>query len=266
MPTSVQEIRPAAHAGTLYPADRDFLAKVVDNYCRVVDEAPDEHPKAIIAPHGGFVYSGSTAGSAYRGWTENKEVRRVVLIGPSHTFDFPGVALPDTTVFVTPLGELQVDRETAEKLEKFSFVRRFEAAHHPEHSIEVQLPFVQRLFGGVAIVPLVTGRVDSKQVSALIDSVWGGAETVFVISSDLSHHQSFETALKMDQSTARAIQEFRYAVITVDQACGYRAIRGFLQAAIKREMRCVLKDLKNSGETGPENEVTGYGAFQFFEL
>lgn len=265
MPTSVQEIRPAAHAGTLYPADCDFLGKVVDNYIGRGEWEADQWPKAIIAPHGGYVYSGAVAGSAYGGW-RNASVQRVVIIGPSHSFEFPGVALPDTSVFLTPLGELQVDREVAGQLERFSFVRRFEAAHYPEHSIEVQLPFIQRLFGDVAIVPLVTGRVDSRQVSTIIDSIWGGPETVFVISSDLSQFQSLESVKKFDKNTAVAIEEFRYPVITVDQACGFRAIRALLQVAIKREMRSQLKELRHSGEVGSGGEVTGFGGFQFFEL
>jgi AmmeMemoRadiSam system protein B len=274
MSISIQEIRPAAHAGTMYPADPGFLRKVVDGFL-AAEPAPGrdlagrtelpELPKAIIVPHGGYVFSGKVAGSAFAGW-RGQSTGRVVIIGPTHSYDFPGIALPDTSVFATPLGELQVDREAVGRLERFNFVRRFEAAHHLEHSIEVQLPFVQQLFGNVAIVPLITGRVETRQVASALEAVWGGPETVFVISSDLSQFQTHEVSSKMDRSTARAIQEFRSAVITVDQACGYRAIRGFLQVAGRREMRCELKEMGHSGEVSTDNLVTGYGAFQFFDL
>jgi AmmeMemoRadiSam system protein B len=159
-----------------------------------------------------------------------------------------------------------VDREAMEELEKFSFVRRFEAAHHPEHAIEVQLPFVQRVFGEVPIVPLVTGRVETRQVASLLERIWGGPETVIVISSDLSRYQSEEVSQRIDKNSARAIQEFRYGVITVDQACGYRAIRGFLRLAAHREMRCETRAIGNSGEIDHEQSITGYGAFQFYEI
>lgn len=264
MSASVQEIRPAAHAGTLYPADREFLAKVVDGF--LGDGAPSrDFPKAIIAPHSGYVYSGKVAGSAFASWRDCP-ARRVVLIGPSHSFDFPGVALPDTSVFTTPFGEIHVDTEMLAELEKFSFARRFEAAHYPEHAIEVQLPFVQRIFGDATIVPLITGRAEMRQVAAMVEALWGGPETVFVISSNLSRHQDDETRPKIDRHTARAIQEFRHGVITVDQACGYRAIRGFLNVAMRREMRCEMRALGNSGDLDEESGVTEFGAFQFFEL
>lgn len=267
---SIQEIRPAFHAGTLYPAEREFLGRVVDGFLAGKKSAQRSEvggifPKAIIAPHGGYVYSGEVAGSAFAAW-RGAAVRRVVLVGPSHTYDFPGIALPDTSIFTTPLGELHVDVEAAEIIQKFSYVRRFEAAHHAEFTVEVQLPFIQRLFGEPTIVPLITGQVDSRHVAALINSLWGGSETVFVISSDLSRCHEASLARKIDANTARAIQEFRYGVVTVDQACGYRAIRGFLQAALKREMRCVLAELRNSGDVESADDVTGYGAFHFFEF
>ena len=267
--TSVQDIRPAAHAGLLYPADPAFLSRVVDSYISDGTKELDPKiegfmPKAIIAPHGGYVFSGKIAGCAFAPW-RNKTAGRVVIIGASHTLDFPGVAVPDSSVFTTPLGELHVDEEIVRKLEQHKEVRRFEAAHHPEHAIEVQLPFVQRLFGAPAIVPLITGRIDSPRLAALLDSIWGGPETVFVVSSDLSEHHTGETARRIDRNTARAIQEFRHSVITIDQACGYRAIRALLQIAAHREMRCHLASLRTSGEIGA-TELTGYGAFHFYEL
>jgi MEMO1 family protein len=262
---NVQEIRVAAHAGILYPADGEFLAKVVDGYIQAAKPSSEEIcPKAIITPHGGYVYSGRIAGMAFAPW-KHMEVERVVVIGPSHIYDFDGIAVPDTSVFTTPLGELQIDKKSTDQLEKFSFVRRFEAAHHPELSIELQLPFIQRLFGSPLIVPLVTGKADSRVVTAALNAVWGEAETVIVVSSDLSRFHDFETAQRIDGNTSRLIQEFRHSLVTVDQACGFRAIRGLLQCAVKREMRCVPAGLGNSGAVGELNEVTGYGAFHFYQ-
>ena len=148
---NVQEMRPAAAAGRFYPADAEFLAKVVDEY---LGAAPEENelPKAIIAPHSGFIYSGSVAGSAFRNWIGPAQAQRVVLIGPSHFYDFPGIALPDASVFVTPLGELEVDLEAADTIRNFNFVQVFEAAHEPEHALEVELPFLQRLFDRPKII------------------------------------------------------------------------------------------------------------------
>ena len=264
---SIQDIRPAAHAGTLYPADPAFLSRVVDSYIadgikELDPPRSQEIPKAIIAPHGGYVYSGKIAGCAY-GALRNYNVQRVVLIGPSHTLDFPGIAIPDSSVFVTPLGELRVDREIMLQLERQQDVRCFEAAHYPEHSLEVQLPFIQRLFGSPMIVPLITGRMDAPRLSDLLESIWRGPETVFVISSDLSAQHTGETARRIDRNTVRAIQEFRHSAITIDQACGHRAIRAFLQLAARREMRCHLVSLRTSSEPGA-SKCTGYAAFHFY--
>ena len=265
---NVQEIRPPAHAGILYPAEPAFLARVIDSYIaegakELGDNPNGAFPKAIIAPHGGYVYSGKIAGSAFASWRK-QNIERVVLIGPSHTLDFPGVAVPDSSVFATPLGELPVDRELAAHVEQHKDVRRFEAAHHPEHALEVQLPFVQRLFGAPPILPLITGRIDSPRLASILDSLWGGPETVFVVSSDLSQHHTGKTAERIDRNTARAIQEFRHSVITIDQACGYRSIRALIQIATRRELRCKLADLRTSAEFG-STETIGYGAFHFYE-
>jgi MEMO1 family protein len=262
---TVQEIRPAAGAGRFYPAEPEFLAKTVDHYLGE-PVAGEEPPKAIIAPHGGYIYSGAVAGSAFRCWRKFPGVERVVLIGPSHFYDFPGLALPDASVFVTPLGELELDRTAAQSLRRLDFVRVFEAAHEPEHAIEVELPFVQRLFGEPKIIPLITGTADVAHVAKALDLVWGESETVIVVSADLSHYLDYGSAQRCDAVTARMIENFDYTKLTADQSCGYRAIRGFLKTALMRELRCVTSDLRNSGDTiGLTTEVIGYGAFQFFE-
>lgn len=263
---NVQEVRPTTVAGKYYPADAEFLAKMVDEYLGAAPEE-SEVPKAVIAPHGGYIYSGPVAGSAFRNWMGHAPVERVVVIGPSHFYDFPGIALPDTSVFVTPLGELEVDLEAAEALKRFNFIQVFEGAHEPEHAIEVELPFLQKLFEGMKIVPLVTGSTSADQVARVIDLVWGGPETLIVVSSDLSHYHDYGSAQRYDAAAARMIESFDFTQLTADQACGHQSIRGLLKVAMKREMRCVVRDLRNSGDTaGPTSEVTGYGAFHFFEL
>jgi AmmeMemoRadiSam system protein B len=267
-PRVPEQIRPAALAGKYYPEEPEFLSRVIDKLLAGADAAGD-WPKAVIAPHAGLIHSGAVAASALAPWTvrhRTKRVDRVVLMGPSHYYDFPGVALADASAFATPLATAPVDLDAVEALLKHRFVRIFEAAHLQEHSLEVLLPFVQRLFPESSIVPLIVGRDNGMHVSMLVEELWGGDETVFVISSDLSHHQTYENAQKIDRSTARAIQRLDINKITADQACGFQCIRGFLRSAVRREMRCSVADLRNSGDTANhESDITGYGAFQFFE-
>ncbi len=262
------EVRFPAHAGQLYPANHDFLAKVVDEYLGAVDrDNTPETPKAVIAPHGGFIHSGRIAAKAFAPWKDRCPLaRRIVLIGPSHHYDFPGIALPDSSRFETPLGQSEVDCEAREILRKHRFVRVFEAAHYPEHALEVLLPFVQRIFPAASIVPLILGHAEVSHISTVVHDLWGGEETIFVISSDLSHNHSYEIAQKIDHQTARSIRNFEFARLTADQACGYQAVRAFLKSAVHREMRCLVADLKNSADaTGEMTAVTGFGAFHFFE-
>lgn len=266
---NVQEVRPAVNAGKFYPADPEFLGKVLDGYLQAEDVGPElpQIPKAVIVPHSGYIYSGAIAGAAFRAWRGAEGIERVVLMGPSHTYDFSGFALPDTSVFLTPLGEVEVDARAVRELKRLSFVRVFEAAHEPEHSLEVELPFLQKLFGEVQIIPLITGTVSAEQVVQALDFIWGGNETVIVVSSDLSHYHDYATAQRSDAVTARMIESFDYMQLTADQACGCEAIRGFLKTGLRREMRCETRDLRNSGDTaGMEAEVIGFGAFQFFDL
>jgi AmmeMemoRadiSam system protein B len=267
--TSIQagpRIRPAAQAGKFYPQEPEFLARVVD---RSLQDAKSrgEWPKAVIAPHGGFIYSGAVAAEAFGPWTRHcQNVRRLILMGPSHHYDFPGVALPDSNFYSTPLGQVPVDLETSQALLAHRFVRVFEAAHFPEHSLEALLPFLQRIFPEAGIVPLIVGRADATHVSLLVDELWGGDETALVVSSDLSRHQTYETGQKIDRNTARAIQHLDINKITADQACGFQCIRGFLKSAVRREMRASIADLRNSGDTANlDADITGFGAFHFFE-
>jgi AmmeMemoRadiSam system protein B len=261
----VQEIRTAASAGKYYPAEPDFLAKVTDNYLAGARPMKGPSPKAVIAPHGGFVFSGAVAGQAFGAW-RHEEIKRVVLIGPSHFFDFPGLALPGAAAFQSPLGITPVDEEWSDRLERFSFVRVFAAPHEQEHALEVQLPFLQRLAPEAKIIPLITGRASDLQVMSVLQQLWGGAETRIIVSSDLSHFLDYAAAKKVDGQTAALVETFEYRKLTVEQACGCVAIRGFLRAALEREMKCQCVDLRNSAETaGVETDLVGFGAFHFHD-
>lgn len=264
----VQEVRAAALAGKFYPGEREFLAKVTTAFLgQHAGETPDGLAKAVISPHSGFVYSGAVAGHALASWADDGEnIERVVIIGPSHHFDFPGLAVPGAAAFETPLGRMPVDEAWLERLDRYSYARVFAAAHEQEHTIEVQLPFLQTISKELKIVPLITGRGSDLQVAQVLDQLWGGPETRIVISSDLSHFLDYASAQKMDQHTAHLIENFEYRKLSAEQACGCRAIRGFLRAALERELKCRNVDLRNSGDTaGVATEIIGYGAFQFFE-
>ena len=267
-----RRIQAATLAGRFYPAEKEFLGNVVERYFATVVTNSGENrsrtvPKAVIAPHSGYIYSGPVAAAAFAVWKSAFEhIRRLVVIGPSHQFDFPGLALPDATTFATPLGELSLDHDSCEMILKHKFVRVFQAPYENEQSIEVLLPFLQRIAPDIQIVPLITGHADSSQIAALIEELWGGEETVFVISSDLSRSQKYTVARRMDSDTSDAIQKFEASKINSDHACGYRAIRGFLKAALQREMSCQIVDLRNSADTAAVDiDITGFGAFHFYE-
>ena len=188
--------RPAAVAGRFYPDDATELAAVVDEFVATasLDSAAGPAPKAIIAPHAGYPYSGPIAGSAYA-CVQAAAVERVVMLAPAHRWPVPGLALPASTAFETPLGTVPVDTDAAQRASQFDFVDTIDAAHVEEHAIEVQLPFLQRRLGHVfRLVPFVVGRATTDQVEAVLEELWGGAETLIVISSDLSHLHDYDTA------------------------------------------------------------------------
>ncbi len=247
-------VRAAEVAGLFYPADPAELRAAVRGY---LGEGRGPAPKALIVPHAGYVYSGPVAGSGYRRW-EGARGDRVVLLGPAHRYPLSGLAAHGADWFATPLGRVAVDREATAR------VPRVDAAHRGEHSLEVHIPFLQVLFGDFRLVPLVVGDATPEEVADALDLVWGGPETLVVISSDLSHYHDYETAKRLDRRTADAIEGLRPAEIGPDAACGCRAIGGMLEAARRRGMCASTLDLRNSGDTrGPRSEVVGYGAFSF---
>jgi MEMO1 family protein len=262
-----QTIRSAAVAGKFYPAEPLKLGRMIETF---LEEAPTglaQNPKAVIAPHAGYIFSGPIAGSAFRAWAEQpRGIRRIVLLGPSHYVRFPGIALPQATAFATPFGTVLVDADAVADLRSLSQVREFPAAHAREHCLEVELPFLQQIFSDFAVVPLVIGDATDDEVREVVAVLWGGEETRFVVSSDLSHFHDYATARLMDRSTAERIEGARAETLSVNDACGYRAIRGFVNAAKAHGLDARALDLRNSGNTaGPRDSVVGYGAFAFSE-
>jgi AmmeMemoRadiSam system protein B len=260
-----QTVRPPAVAGRFYPADPFDLGQMVEEFLAQGHSGQSSNPKAVIAPHAGYSYSGPIAGSAFRSWLECAgDIRRVVLLGPSHFVEFPGLALPQAAGLATPLGKVRLDGDAVEQLRSLPQVCEFPRAHEPEHCLEVELPFLQRILPDFAIVPLVIGEATEEEVREVIDALWDGEETRFVLSSDLSHYHDYESAQRIDRATATAVEGGQTDRISSRQACGHLAICGFLKAAAPRALHAQTLDLRNSGDTaGPQDRVVGYGAFAF---
>jgi len=221
--------------------------------------------KALIAPHAGYVYSGPVAASAFRQLSGREEIRRVLLLGPSHYCRFKGLAVSESSAFGTPLGNVEIDREAIGQLRRLAQVRPFEAAHEPEHCLEVELPFLQLLLSNFQIVPVLTGEASDQEVAQVVELLWEEPATLLVVSSDLSHFLDYPTAQQFDAQTAEAIEQLRPEQIRRESACGHLAIRGLLTAARRRGVAVRTLDLRNSGDTaGPRHRVVGYGAFALF--
>jgi len=223
-------------------------------------------PKALIVPHAGYVYSGGVAAEAYdRLRPARGIVRRVVLLGPCHRVPVRGLALPEAGAFATPLGQVPVDREAIASLAGLPQVVVSSAVHAEEHALEVQLPFLQRVLGEFSLVPLAVGAATPEQVSEVIERLWGGEETLFVISSDLSHYHPYKEACDIDRGTARAILDYS-TDIDHEQACGATPVAGMLLAARRHALKVELLDLRNSGDTaGGRGRVVGYASFAFWD-
>jgi len=259
--------RPPAVAGSFYPADAGELARAVEECLASATPAAAAHgrPKAILAPHAGYVYSGPIAGSAYAAIRPfAAEIQRIVLLGPAHHVPLRGLAASSASAFATPLGEVAVDREALNEALALPQVGIDDEAHRREHSLEVQLPFLQLLFPAFCLVPLVVGDASTAEVAQVLDLLWGGAETLIVVSSDLSHYYDYTTASRLDRATANAIEELRAGDLGRESACGRNAVRGLLEAAAHHGLAAETVDLRNSGDTaGGHDEVVGYGAFLF---
>ncbi|MBS1142735.1 MAG: hypothetical protein H6R14_141 [Proteobacteria bacterium] len=259
-------IRPPAVAGTFYPGDYRLLAETVDQLLKTAPPTQAAQPKALIVPHAGYIYSGPTAAIAYAGlsaWASS--IRRVVLLGPTHRVAVEGIALPESDTFSTPLGSIPLDRVAIDGLADLPYIVFSDHAHAFEHSLEVHLPFLQRVLDDFTLVPLAVGHASPDAVAEVIDRLWGGPETLIVVSSDLSHFLPYATAQQVDANTCRHILGFD-THIHPEQACGAYPINGLLLAASRRGLTPTLLDLCNSGDTaGDKSRVVGYAAFSFAE-
>ena len=257
-------VRPAAVAGLFYPEAPEQLRSAVERYVRDAPADDGPAPKAIIAPHAGYVYSGPIAGSAFRN-LEGAAVERVVLLGPAHFVPIQGLALPGHECYGTPLGPVEIDPGGAQASLRMPQVRVVPEAHAREHSLEVELPFLQALLGEFELVPLVVGQAEPDEVAEVLERLWGGPETLVVISSDLSHYLSYDAAQQADRRTADEILDLGGPLRSV-QACGAAAVNGLLAVARRRKLTPELLDLRNSADTaGDPSRVVGYGAFAFHE-
>ena len=261
----MERVRKAAVAGQFYPRDKAPLWSQVEEYIGEATLQPGVTPKAIIVPHAGYAYSGPIAGSAYAALANSAgDVTRVVLIGPAHWAPVRGVATSSAEAFVTPLGTVPVDEKARRRALTLPQVQISDEAHAPEHCLEVQLPFLQTILGKFSLVPFLVGEAGPPEVAELLELLWGGQETLVVVSSDLSHYYDYETALALDRVTSVKIEALR--PLDNGQACGRLAVNGLLKVAGHRGMRIETVDLRNSGDTGGRHDrVVGYGAFLFWE-
>lgn len=265
MSRSKPATRPAAVAGMFYPASTAELGRQVDEMLAAAaggERAPA--PKALIAPHAGYVYSGPIAASAYAQIRSRRgRIRRVVLLGPVHRVPVRGLALPGAERFATPLGDVAVDAEAVAALRDLPQVIESRPAHADEHSLEVQLPFLQRALGEFSLLPLAVGDASAEEVAEVLDRLWGGDETLIVVSSDLSHYLPYEMARRIDRDTVDHLLSLDIE-LEHERACGATPVNGLLLAARRRQLRAELLDLRNSGDTaGDRRRVVGYAAVAF---
>ena len=254
-----------AVAGLFYSDNAQQLRSDVHFYLSKSTADRAIKPKAMIVPHAGYLYSAQAAAEGYQLLTPFADaIQRVILLGPSHRVGFYGLALPTHSSFTTPLGDIAVDKKASDQLVKSGLAMYFDEAHQLEHSLEVQLPFLQCLLHDFEIVPIVVGTSDAEAVSEAIDAVWGNDETLIIVSSDLSHYHPYQQAQAMDEKTALAIEQFDDQNIHHDQACGATPLRGLLISAKRHNLNIQRIALCNSGDTaGEKDRVVGYGTFAF---
>lgn len=259
-------VRPPAVADMFYPGNPAELAATVDQLLAEVPTVETRQPKVLIVPHAGYVYSGSTAAMAYAALAPwRSSIRRIVLLGPTHRVAVDGLALPKTDTFATPLGNIRLDAAAIAQLAKLPQIVFSDHVHAQEHSLEVHLPFLQRVLDDFTLVPLAVGNATPQAVAEVLDLLWGGPETLIVISSDLSHFLPYNTANQVDRETCQHILQLD-GHIQPDQACGAFPVNGLLLTAHQHGLTPQLIYQCNSGDTaGDKQRVVGYAAFAFYE-
>lgn len=263
----MRTIRQPAVAGAFYPSNSQILANDIKTFLdAVAPVSKPAYPKAIIVPHAGYIYSGQTAATAYASLALGRKIiKRVILLGPVHRVPVRGLTLPGVDAFATPLGEIELDKEAIASLAGLHQIVLSPAAHAQEHSLEVQLPFLQTVLNDFKLVPLAVGNATSAEVAEVLDRLWGGPETLIVISSDLSHFLPYELAQEMDEKTVQHILNLEDS-LTHQQACGGTPVNGLILAAKRHHLKPKLLDLCNSGDTaGEKSRVVGYASFTLME-
>jgi hypothetical protein len=259
-------VRPAAVAGMFYPESRAVLGRDVMQLLAGAKQKQVLRPKAIIVPHAGYIYSGPVAASIYASLSALRDtIKRIVLLGPTHRVAVKGLALPASQAFATPLGIVPVDQQAVAAIADLPQIVVSEAAHAQEHSLEVQLPFLQTVFGDFSLLPMAVGQASPEAVAEVLERIWGDEQTLIVVSSDLSHYLPYAAASETDAQTARHILALD-STIDHQQACGATPVNGLLLAARRHGLQAQQLDLRNSGDTaGDKARVVGYGAFAFSE-
>lgn len=265
---TMHQIRPPAVAGMFYPSDETTLKNDIHIYLQQAHNISPHStvtPKAIVVPHAGYIFSGPIAASAYQHLIPLKhQIKRVVLLGPCHRVAFKGLALPESDTFNTPLGNIEIDQKGIQQLASLSQIITSEQAHRDEHSLEVQLPFLQAILDDFTLIPLVVGNATAEDVAEVINLLWGDEHTLIVISTDLSHYHNYNHAKQLDRSTSDAIANLKPELIEYEDACGRNGLKGMLKVATEKHLSVDILDLRNSGDTaGDKERVVGYGAYAF---
>lgn len=261
------KVRKAAVAGRFYEADATRLQQQVNALLKAAAAtaggADRGSPKVLIVPHAGYMYSGLTAARAYQHLRPRRaQIERVLLLGPAHRVYLQGMAVPSVDGFATPLGEIPLDREGIDAISVLPDVCVEDEAHREEHALEVQLPFLQSVLGTFSLIPVVVGYGDPDSVARVVDALWGGPETLVVISTDLSHFHSYDEAAKLDKRTCDRLLA-KASDLSGEEACGAHALNGLMRSEHCRQLEVELLDLCNSGDSaGSKSKVVGYGAFQ----
>jgi AmmeMemoRadiSam system protein B len=263
---SMTRDREPAVAGLFYPADPETLRRQVQSLLGAAGPPSLDDVKALVVPHAGYQYSGPIAASAYVQLAPlAARIRRVVLFGPAHRVYFAGIAYPDAERLLTPLGSVALDLDALEQLADLPQVQRMDWAFTGEHCLEVQLPFLQRLVPDFRLVPLLVGDCPPESVTQVMDRLWGGPETLILVSSDLSHFLDYESARRTDRRTTQAIERLEPEALDHHSACGCTPLCGLLLEARRLGLKERTLDLRNSGDTaGPRDQVVGYGAYAFY--
>ena len=262
----MEKIKQADVAGMFYPGEEASLRQMVDGFIQKALSF-DLRPRAIIAPHAGYIYSGSIAGTAYKTIAAVRDqIENVIIMSPAHRFYLRGIALHMADAFATPLGNIPVNIGIVKKIKQFSSVQWEERSFIQEHGLETHLPFIQRAFKpGIKIVPMIVGECQESEVAEILESVWEDPRNFVIISSDLSHFHSYADAKKLDRNTVDLIQNLDSQSLDTEFACGHYPICGLLNLARNRKLKIKALDIRSSGDTaGSKESVVGYGSFAVY--